>query len=122
MSKKRDRGTTPERGPRVWACRGGDCGSRVKHPDVDHRGQLGDLQRGLAVPVTVTRCLDACEHSNVIVVRDSEGEVLWLGEMNDADATRAVVEHARGGTAGAAQELEWRTFRPSRRMREQLPE
>ena len=74
----------------VIVCRGGDCGSRRKHPAVDHAAQLTTIRTrvGGAAEVLVSKCLDACEHSNVIVVvpgqedRTRGAEPVWLGEVN----------------------------------------
>lgn len=114
---------SPEETTRVWVCRGGDCGSRRKHPEVDHRAQLdrfkGELEQ---IPVTVTACLDACEHSNVVVVRTPDEEV-WLGGVNDEESTEQVIGWVAAGTDDPPPGLiEWHAFRPTRRMRSELPD
>lgn len=64
----------------------------AKHPDVDHARHLTRLQGAIdSVPgatLWTVDCLDACEHSNVVVVRVN-GSKRWLGEMladHDIDA------------------------------------
>lgn len=77
----------------VVVCRGGDCGSRRKHPGVDYAGQLRLLRRDLAgkALVATSKGLDACEHSNVVVVvpgvkaRPTDPAPIWFGGVNDPD-------------------------------------
>lgn len=115
----------------VVACRGGDCGSRRKHPDVDHVGQLRHLRHaldGVALVVT-SKCLDACEHSNVVVVlpgaaaRQADPTPVWLGEVNDADTTDGLVEWIKAGgptSRPAPVAVEVATFTPTRLSRHEL--
>ncbi len=91
-------------------CRGGDCGSRRKHPQVDHVAQLARIRQELQgehATVSVSKCLDQCELSNVMVVlpgrtaRDAGVEPLWVGRVLDDGTTEAVVACARSiGRAG----------------------
>lgn len=111
----------------VVVCRGGDCGSRAKHPDVDHVGLLRETRDTLAgaARVVPSRCLDACEHSNVVVVvpAGDDGEEVWIGDVNDHGVNAALTEFVRSGGPGAAElpiELELRQFRPTRRNRQEL--
>lgn len=80
-------------------CRGGDCGSRIKHLVINHVAQLNRVRGELAsiAVVRASSCLDVCAHSNVIVVtasargRDAGADAVWLGGMNDDEATGGVV-------------------------------
>lgn len=74
-------------------------------------------------------CLDACEQANVIVVQPSpEGRVaggrpVWLGLVNDPDATADIAEWVRSGDPGLADPpeiLDLYEFGPSRRVRRVL--
>jgi hypothetical protein len=95
--------------PTVTVCRGGDCGSRRKHPGFDHVEQLrrirGELD-GTAASVVVSRCQDLCAFSNVVRVtpgrrgRDAGVRPVWMGRMLDDAATDSLVEWVR--TTGAA--------------------
>lgn len=115
----------------VSICRGGECGSRTKHPGTDHRAQLRLITDKLAdhAVITITKCLDACEHSNVIVVTPSNqgqraaADEIWLGEMNDQPTTRELIGWVQEGGPGVAEmplALELVSFKPSRRMRRAL--
>lgn len=97
----------------VLLCRDCCCGRESKHPDVDHAAQRAALEalddqagrRGPRIRVRVVECLDECERSNVVVVRDfttqrSAGRRptdVWLGGVLDRDATREVVAWVREG-------------------------
>jgi hypothetical protein len=96
----------------VTVCRGGECGSRSKHSYTDHRAQLTRIQDQLATSavVKVGKCLDACEHSNVIVVSppplgDKNGtEPLWVGTMNEEDdATTDLIAWVAAGGPGVSE-------------------
>jgi (2Fe-2S) ferredoxin len=108
MSRRLDRWRSERQADRttVVVCRGGDCGSRRKHPGFDHQGQLARFREGLdgeQVAVVVSRCLDACEFSNVVVVqpgaRDGaqRAEPVWLGEVLDDATTEGVVDWVQVG-------------------------
>ncbi|MDG9704155.1 (2Fe-2S) ferredoxin domain-containing protein [Streptomyces sp. DH37] len=110
----------------VTVCRGCCCGDIV--PGLDHAAQLRDLRRALngTADVRVTDCLDACEHANVIVVQPSPagraagGRPVWLGLVNDLDATADIVAWAERGGPGLADPpdiLGLYVFTPSRRVR-----
>lgn len=118
-----------EAGVVVTICRGCCCGTAAKHPDVDHDGQLDQLRRGLAdsARLRVSECLDACEHSNVVVLtpsaagRRAGGRPVWLGEVLDSTSTAHIVGWASTGGPGLAdlpQALDVHAFRPPRRLRE----
>lgn len=116
----------------VTVCRGGECGSRSKHPDTDHRAHLIRIQDHLATSaeVRVSKCLDACEYSNVIVISpprladNGAAEPLWVGTMNEEDdaATDLLACVAAGGPGVSEVPLlvELHSFAPSRRMRHSL--
>lgn len=115
----------------VVVCRGGDCGSRRKHPEVDHGAQL-DAFRSLVqqgVAVVPSKCLDACEHSNVVVVMpgaagsEAGAGPVWIGEVNDPAVTADIIEWVNEGGPGAAREptlVEIQEFRPTRQSRQEL--
>ncbi|GAA2390914.1 hypothetical protein GCM10010420_13600 [Streptomyces glaucosporus] len=111
----------------VTVCRGCCCGS-AKIPGLDHAAQLRDLRRALdgIATVRVTDCLDACEHANVVVVQPSSagraagGRPVWLGLVNDPDATADIAAWAGDGGPGLADPpgmLDLYAFAPSRRVR-----
>lgn len=114
----------------VTVCRGCCCGS-AKIPGVDHAAQLRDLRQALdgTAAVRVTDCLDACEHANVIVVqpssagREAGGRPVWLGLVNDSDATADItawIEQGGPGLAAPPGILDLYAFTPSRRVRGQV--
>ncbi|WEO96037.1 (2Fe-2S) ferredoxin domain-containing protein [Streptomyces sp. FXJ1.172] len=111
----------------VTVCRGCCCGT-PKVPGVDHAAQLAALRASLAQVATVrpVNCLDACEHANVIVVQPSAegrgagGRPVWLGLVNDPDATGDITAWIRAGGPGLADPpgiLDLYAFTPSRRVR-----
>lgn len=80
--------TLPERD--VLVCRDCCCGTTAKHPRTDHDAQreallacADDGGSGGGVRVRVVECLDECDRSNVVLVRDfSRGRRptdTWLG-------------------------------------------
>ncbi|MEY9848865.1 (2Fe-2S) ferredoxin domain-containing protein [Streptacidiphilus sp. MAP5-3] len=116
--------------PTVSVCRGCCCGT-PKIPRVDHTAQLADLRRSLAGigGLRTVDCLDACEHANVIVVQPSPegrragGRPVWLGLVNDLDATADItawVEQGGPGLADPPAILDLYAFQPSRRVRAAL--
>lgn len=128
-SKKRRERAASAPSLTLVVCRGGDCGSRAKHPDVDHVGLLARMKdaAGGAARVVPSKCLDACEHSNVVVVVPDDGarggEPVWVGEVNEPDVNTAICEFARAGGPGSAPmpiEVELQQFHPSRRNRHEL--
>ncbi|GLW52150.1 hypothetical protein Kpho01_01610 [Kitasatospora phosalacinea] len=114
----------------VSVCRGCCCGT-PKVPRLDHAAQLAELRAGLAEVATVrpVPCLDACEHANVVVVQPSAegrragGRPVWLGLVNDHDASADITAWIAAGGPGLAEMpaiLDLYAFSPSRRVREQL--
>ena len=81
----------------VLLCRGCCCGTRNKHPKVDHDGQervlteAADTQFG--VEVRVVDCRDECDRSNVAVLRrpgaPTRERDTWLGGLLTERATTA---------------------------------
>lgn len=79
-----------------------------------------------------SKCLEACEYPNVIVVTPSTqghsngADPLWVGTMNeDDDATTDLIAWVTAGGPGASEVpllVELQTFSPSRRMRHALDE
>ncbi|BAJ32875.1 MULTISPECIES: hypothetical protein [Kitasatospora] len=114
----------------VSVCRGCCCGT-PKVPVLDHAAQLADLRSSLAdvAAVRPVACLDACEHANVVVVQPSAegrragGRPVWLGLVNDRDASADITAWIAAGGPGLAplpDILDLYVFSPSRRIREQL--
>ncbi|MFE7214854.1 (2Fe-2S) ferredoxin domain-containing protein [Streptomyces sp. NPDC001698] len=111
----------------VTVCRGCCCGTDMI-PGVDHAAQLAALKTELAsdARVRAVNCLDACEQANVIVVQPSTagraagGHPVWLGLVNDPDATADIAAWVRAGGPGLAEPPEvlyLYAFGPSRRVR-----
>ncbi|WP_177235170.1 (2Fe-2S) ferredoxin domain-containing protein [Streptomyces sp. MUSC 14] len=90
---------------RVVVCRDCCCGT-PKVPGLDHAAQTARLRA--AVPVRVSDCLDACDQANVIVVQPSAAaraggaRPVWLGLVNDPDATEDIIAWVRAGGPGLA--------------------
>ena len=129
-AKRREQAAQPET-VTVVVCRGGDCGSRRKHPEVDHAAQLQAFRSRLgdAAAVVPSKCLDACEHSNVVVVLPgaagvaAAAEPVWIGEVNDAVVTDDVIAWVQEGGPGVAPEptlVQIQAFRPTRHSRQEL--
>jgi (2Fe-2S) ferredoxin len=85
-----------KKGPKqdkVWVCRGCCCGTRKKHPGVDHAAlerQLREGAAGAGYRYEVTDCLGPCGQGNVVVVRTA-GRTRWFRKMNAAEPTAALV-------------------------------
>ncbi|MFJ8443500.1 (2Fe-2S) ferredoxin domain-containing protein [Kitasatospora griseola] len=114
----------------VTVCRGCCCGT-PKIPRLDHAAQLTGLRTALAGTANVrpVTCLDACEHGNVIVVQPSAegrkagGRPVWLGLVNDLEATADITAWIEAGGPGLAEPpavLDLYAFQPSRRVRAEL--
>jgi len=94
--------TLPDRD--VLLCRDCCCGSGSKHPRTDHGAQREALLACSGVDgvgVRVVDCLDQCDRSNVVLVRDFTAgrrpHDTWLGGVLDATATEQVVAWVRDG-------------------------
>ncbi|MBY8885258.1 (2Fe-2S) ferredoxin domain-containing protein [Streptomyces sp. PTM05] len=116
--------------PTVTVCRGCCCGTE-KIPGVDHAGQLAALRAALdgVAAVRAVDCLDACDQANVVVVQPSPagrragGRPVWLGLVNDRDATDDIATWAGAGGPGLVDPpaiLDLYAFRPPRQVREGL--
>ncbi|WP_019982004.1 hypothetical protein [Streptomyces sp. Amel2xE9] len=108
---------------RVVVCRDCCCGT----PKVagDHAAQTARLRT--AAPVRISDCLDVCDQANVVVVQPSAAgraagaRPVWLGLVNDADATEDIVAWVRAGGPGVAPRpdiLDLYAFTPPRRRTE----
>lgn len=82
----------------VLLCRDCCCGSPRKHPDTDDQRQREALT-GLSasgVRVRVVECLDECDRSNVVLVRDfttgRRPSDTWLGGVLDEAETQEVAD------------------------------
>lgn len=90
---------------RVVVCRDCCCGS-PKVTGVDHAAQTARLRA--EVPLRVSDCLDVCDQANVVVVQPSAAgraagaRPVWLGLVNDPDATEDIVTWVRAGGPGVA--------------------
>ncbi|MET7289934.1 (2Fe-2S) ferredoxin domain-containing protein [Streptomyces sp. NPDC005573] len=90
---------------RVVVCRDCCCGT-AKVTGVDHAAQTARLRA--ETPVRVSACLDACDQANVIVVQPSSagraagGRPVWLGLVNDPEATQDVIDWVHEGGPGVA--------------------
>ncbi|MEO6125930.1 MAG: hypothetical protein ABIR32_19695 [Ilumatobacteraceae bacterium] len=73
----------------------------TKHPDVDHAGHLARIRAAMPTSrrakLWTVDCLDLCEHSNVVVVRDGSGHRRWFGEMLHDDDITALTRWLGGG-------------------------
>ncbi|MFJ1746543.1 (2Fe-2S) ferredoxin domain-containing protein [Streptomyces sp. NPDC088116] len=116
--------------PKVTVCRGCCCGT-PKIPGLDHTAQLAGLRASVGDVATVRAvdCLDACDHANVIVIQPSAegrkagGRPVWLGLVNDADASADITAWIHAGGPGLVDPpdiLELYAFNPSRRIRQTL--
>jgi hypothetical protein len=92
----------------VLVCRDCCCGRSRKHPEVDHVAQLTAIDEACDAAgnarVVVTKCLDVCSVSNVVVVRHHApgSPTLWLGQMLSQRDTVLLTQWLRqGGPARA---------------------
>ena len=93
MAKRAVDGRKPKK-DKVWVCRGCCCGTRAKHPGVDHAALERRLREGASragYRYEVTDCLGPCGQGNVVVVR-SAGRVRWFRRMNAELPTEALVD------------------------------
>ncbi|GAB7051599.1 hypothetical protein [Catenuloplanes indicus] len=96
----------------VTVCRDCCCGSRRKHPGVDHDRQLSRLERQLAPAghrVRTSLCLDLCDQSNVVVVhpapaaRRRGARPVRFGLVLDDAITDDIAGWVRAGGPGIAE-------------------
>jgi predicted metal-binding protein len=90
----------------VLLCRGCCCGTAEKHPSTDHDAQRDALlgcDGSDGVRVRVVDCLDRCDRSNVVLVRDFTGgrrpHDTWLGGVLNPRATEHLVTWVQDGGA-----------------------
>ncbi|MEU8663816.1 hypothetical protein [Actinoplanes philippinensis] len=95
----------------MTVCRDCCCGSRTKHPEVDHDAQLDGLRAALE-PVHRVRpslCLDVCSQSNVMVVQPGSAarrrgaRPVWFGLVLDDAVVGDLVAWIRSGGPGVAE-------------------
>ena len=94
----------------VTVCRDCCCGSRRKHPSVNHDAQLATLRTALEPDhrVRTSLCLDVCSQSNAIVVQPTpaarrEGaRPVWFGLVLDDAVLNDLVSWVRAGGPGLA--------------------
>ena len=119
------------RAPDVVLCRGCCCGTHDKHPDVDHAAQRSAFEsaaRRSGARLVVADCLDACDRSNVVVVRPrgrGTPRPVWLGDVLEPTRTDAVVAWAQAGGPGVAPLPDVLTdcvFTPTRHNKQELDE
>ncbi|MFJ4189001.1 (2Fe-2S) ferredoxin domain-containing protein [Kitasatospora sp. NPDC089509] len=117
----------------VTVCRDCCCGSRTKHPEVDHAGQFERLRTavGSAGRVRASKCLDVCSQSNVVVVgpssvgRAAGARPVWLGFVLMDEMIDDIAAWVAAGGPGVAEPpglLDLQLISVSRRVREGLPE
>lgn len=101
----------------VLLCRDCCCGTDKKHPDFDHHRQEIELREAVAEAggyLHRVKCLDACAHSNVVVLRTHDRGKVWLGDLVDDAAQEALRAYVRRGAVGDLPPiLEARRFVPS---------
>jgi predicted metal-binding protein len=108
----------------ILVCRDCCCGSVRKHDEVDHDDHLERLEHAArdmgGARVLVTRCLDECSRSNVVVVRTRVGgeqRSVWFGEVLSRKRIEALCAWLRAGGLRTATPLPatlaFATFRPS---------
>ena len=113
----------------VLLCRGCCCGTRDKHPKVDHDSQERVLTEAAAtqpgLDLRVVDCLDECDRSNVAVLRrpgaPARERDTWLGGVLSERATTAltgcIAEGGAGPLPAALSGLRFRHVPPRRRAR-----
>ena len=115
---------SPADSPRVtvMVCHDCCCGTRKKHPGTNHEAQRAALLALDAgdVRVRVVDCLDECQRSNVVLVRDHalprRERDTWLGQVLYPSKVSALVEWV--GTGGPLPEaLARHRFVPPRSAR-----
>jgi predicted metal-binding protein len=92
----------------VLLCRGCCCGTRAKHPRVDHDRQERFLEAAAdthpGVELRIVECLDECDRSNVAVLRRTSAPPrerdTWLGSLLSDRATAALSDWITGGGTG----------------------
>ena len=83
---------------KLWVCRGCCCGTKRKHPGVDHKKLERALRAGAraaGMRYAVTDCLGPCGQGNIVVTRTS-GRIRWFRRMNDESVTEVLVDSLGG--------------------------
>ncbi|WP_033338000.1 hypothetical protein [Catenuloplanes japonicus] len=95
----------------MTVCRDCCCGSRKKHPAVDHDWQLQRLEAELAPAghrVRTSLCLDVCDQSNVMIVhpapeaRRRGARPVWFGLVLDDAIADDIADWVGAGGPGVA--------------------
>lgn len=117
-----DRGTvSPD--VSIMVCQDCCCGTSRKHPNVDHKAQRKQLLalESETVRVQVVDCLDLCQQSNVVLVRDyslpRRDRDTWLARMHRSAEIEAVGEWVNERAGGMPIELLRHVFTPDRKHR-----
>lgn len=133
MAKRHSRPDRPlePRLPVVIVCRGGDCGSQRKHRNTEHAAQRTRFRHEVnaaTATVTVSKCLDACDFSNVVVIipgaagREAGMELAWVGGVLDDAITIDLIDWVN--EADLEQEaptlVQIQQFHPTRQSRREL--
>ena len=95
----------------VTVCRDCCCGSRAKHPQTDHDGQLERVRAALGANhrVRTSDCLDVCAQSNVFVVnpapqaRRAGARPVWFGLVLDDAVLTDLLTWIDAGGPGVAE-------------------
>ena len=95
---------------RIRVCRDCCCGSRRKHPHVDHEGLYEALATGTRghAEVSTSTCLLTCEESNVVVVvpgsgaRAGGGRPVWFRAVLSLEVVDRIAAWVRSGGPGVA--------------------
>jgi hypothetical protein len=111
----------------ILLCRGCCCGTRAKHPGLDHAAQedavISAAGSVSGVDVRVVDCLDECARSNVAVIRRADRAPkerdTWLGGLVSERATNAfaawIAQGAPDDLPPALAGLRFRHLPPRRR-------
>jgi hypothetical protein len=86
----------------IVVCRDCCCGNLRKHPEFDHDAQLAEIRAAMEGrgKVRTSTCLDACEHSNVVVISERHGlkqKNTWLAGILGPELTRLLADWLRAG-------------------------
>ncbi len=120
MSRKSDRRPAlPD--VSIMVCHDCCCGTSRKHPSVDHRAQRDQLLalESDTVRVQVVDCLDLCQQSNVVLVRDyslpRRERDTWLARIHRSSEIEAVEEWVNEPAGGMPMDLLRHVFTPDRK-------
>ncbi|WP_111652667.1 hypothetical protein [Actinoplanes lutulentus] len=94
----------------MTVCRDCCCGSRTKHPAVDHDAQIDRLRAELEPEhrIRTSLCLDVCSQSNAIVVQPAPearrrgARPVWFGLVLDDTVLDDLITWVRDGGPGNA--------------------